>query len=156
VGAEDRRPQSRERGAQRRLGRTRERVVGCVERSRRLVEAILEQFGVRHGQVRGARRPRALPSPRLGHVDRVCRQASGARVVLAGAGQQGQMRDRDQCEPIAAGLRRRAAGALEVCFRGGEVSVPQLRDAEIREREGAEAGVDRGGRERAVAEQLAG
>ena len=52
------------------------------------------------------------------------------------------MRDGDQDEPLAARFGRRPAGALEVVLGLLRLAGPQLGDAEVRERERPQAGVD--------------
>ena len=52
------------------------------------------------------------------------------------------MRDGHQHEPVAAGLGRRPASPLEVVLGLLRVAGPQLGDAEVHERERAQAGVD--------------
>ena len=63
------------------------------------------------------------------------------------------MRHRDQHQPVAAGLGRRAAAALEVPRGGGRLAGPQLGDPEVHERQRAQVGVDHARLEPAVARQ---
>ena len=155
AGGEHAGAQQRQAGAQGPLLRSRERLLGELQRLGGIVAAVPEELGGRQGQVRRAGRPGPLPAVALGESDRVARLARRARVVVQRRGQQREVGDRDQDHPVVSCVARRAARPLEVALGAVELTRPQLGDAEIDERERAHVAVERARVELAAAQQRA-
>ena len=152
---EDAAAHQREDGTHRPLAGVGERVLRAGEHGLGLGEPVGQERGGGEREVGAAGRPRPFPAVPLGERDRLPRLARGPREVILRARHHRQVGERDEDEPLAAGLGGRAAAALQLALGVVEVARPQLRDPEVGQCQGAQVGLDDAGLEPAAAGELA-